>query len=137
MQEYVDIETLEGNYWGVAPTDSTYLVEQCYILRTKPLSQLSIEDLRLLIGQKIGIDFIVGLAINFLRSNILVEGDMYPGDLLKNVLSLSKEFWTTHPELKIDLERIIYEKQNDIDVADLADEIRSLLKTKLSDFMDL
>ena len=40
------------------------------------------------------------IAIEVLRNNILAEGNLYPGDLLKSVLTVDAGFWNTHPDMK-------------------------------------
>jgi hypothetical protein len=86
------LESLENDYWG-EPTYSSYLVRTCHELRTKPLQSFEVEDLRILIGQDIGLVYLIPLAINVLSTNILAEGDMYEGDLLTNVLRSDVEYW--------------------------------------------
>jgi hypothetical protein len=46
-----------------------------------------------LVGQQIGLHYIVPKAISVLQADILAEGDYYPGDLLNSVLSLSENDW--------------------------------------------
>jgi hypothetical protein len=83
---------LEKNDWG-EPTIRTPLIESCYRLRYKPLNQFTIEDLRLMIGQNISLDYLIPIAIEKLSENILHSGDFFEGDLLKNVLSSDESFW--------------------------------------------
>lgn len=92
MQEHRSIEQLENDYWkGVDfPTN---LVERCFSYRKIPVSNLSEEQLRLLIGQQIGLPYTIPKAISVLQGNILAEGDYYPGDLLNSLLDLSEENW--------------------------------------------
>jgi hypothetical protein len=65
-----------------------------------PVGELSIEGLRLLIGQRIGLPHLVPLAVEVLCDDPLAEGDYYPGDLLKNVLDVDPAIWRERPELK-------------------------------------
>src|SRR5687767_13713337 len=65
----------------------------------KPLSELTIEDLRLLIAQSIGLNYVIPIALQRIEENPLVSGDFYEGDLLEAVLSVEKEFWLKHPVL--------------------------------------
>ena len=89
---------LEGKDW-VPPTYDSPLVTKCHRLRHVPLKDLSTEDLRLLIGQEIGLPFLVPLALDHLSDNPWAEGHMYPGDLLKAVVTVSPSFWQENPEL--------------------------------------
>lgn len=89
---------LEGDDWG-APDYDSYLVRECHRLRHVPTEDLTVEDLRLLIGQKISLGYLIPLAIDHLLRDPLVSGDMYPGDLLVAVQSVPEEFWREHPSL--------------------------------------
>lgn len=73
---------------------SSNLVKRCTELLSQPLNEYSVEDLRVMIGQQIGLDFLVPLALEQLKANILSEGDYYPGDLLIAVLKIDKVFWS-------------------------------------------
>lgn len=46
-----------------------------------------------MIGQQIGLRFLVPVALEVLERNPLAEGDYYPGDLLASVLTAGEEFW--------------------------------------------
>ncbi len=65
------------------------------------------EDLRIMIGQGIGLPWLVPLAIERLQADPLVEGDYYPGDLLGSVLGIEPRFWRDHPELRAAVESIV------------------------------
>jgi hypothetical protein len=73
---------------------SSNLVKRCTELSSQPLNEYSVEDMRVMIGQQIGLDFLVPLALDQLNTNILSEGDYYPGDLLTAVLKIDKVFWS-------------------------------------------
>jgi hypothetical protein len=93
------IEELEGDAWG-EPTYDSYVVTQSHLLRRKPLKDLSIENLRLLVGQEIGFPWVLELAIEQLERNRWAEGDFYEGDLLANVSRVKAATWSSHPELR-------------------------------------
>jgi len=96
------LQELEGTDWGEPPYDS-HLVTERYRLRRVPLNRLRIEDLRLLIGQGDGLQYLVPIALQHLENYPFAKGDFYPGDLLKNVASVEEAFWTTHPPLRAQL----------------------------------
>lgn len=79
-------------HWMKKEEDS-YLIVTCNNLHKKALSEFTIEDLRILIGQNIGLVFLIPMALKELGKNILAEGDFYPGDLLKSVLRSDSKFW--------------------------------------------
>ncbi len=86
------LEQLDKHDWGEPEYDS-YLVKTCHQLRKKPLKDFTVEDLRIMIGQNINLEFLIPLAIEQLKENILAEGHYYEGDLLNNVLTSEKEYW--------------------------------------------
>lgn len=100
------LEQLEGVEWGEA-TFGSHLVIACHALRRKPLSSLTDEELRMAIGQGIGLEWLVPLAIERLWDDPLRSGDFYEGDLLQNVLKIEKDFWTDHQPEAEQLQKIV------------------------------
>ncbi len=94
------IQELEDSDWGDPATGETPLIQKCLALRRKPMADFSIEDLRLAIGQKMGLRFLVPLAMDRLRQNPLSEGNLYPGDLLRSVLRVPLETWAETEDLR-------------------------------------
>jgi hypothetical protein len=86
------LEQLENDFWG-EPTYSSSLIKSCHALRQKELKLFTVEDLRIMIGQNIGLTFLIPIAIEKLKENILAEGDYHEGDLLKSVLICDKAYW--------------------------------------------
>lgn len=99
---------LENDYWG-EPEYHSSLVTRCHDLRNKPLNKFSVEDLRLLIGQNISLAYLIPMALEYLRENILAEGMYYPGDLLFSVLNIQPIFWKNNKELKHEIDQILKE----------------------------
>ena len=87
------LEELEKSYWGFAPDGVSFLVTRIHQIRKKTLNDLTIEDLRITIGQNLSLELLIPIAIDILKQNILAEGDLYEGDLLQNVFNLNIEFW--------------------------------------------
>ena len=102
------LEELEGKDWG-APTYDSYLVTTIHRLRRKPLEGFTVEDLRIMIGQNIGLIYLLPIAIEHLKENPLASGDFGRGDLLKTVLSIDLTFWQEHPDLWWTVEEIVGE----------------------------
>lgn len=75
----------------------SYLVTACNSAMKKPVTELEIEDIRILIGQSINLDELIPPAIKILNENILAEGDFYPGDLLCAVLGSDPDYWKRNP----------------------------------------
>jgi hypothetical protein len=90
------LDELEGVVWG-EPTFDSYLVKTCHRLRTKPVDEFTVEELRIMIGQKIGLPHLIPLATSLLEQNPLVEGHYFPGDLLSNVIGAA-DWLTERPE---------------------------------------
>ena len=49
-----------------------------------PLKNLTVENLRLIIGQQISLSYLVPVSLDILQIAPLAQGDMYPDDLLIN-----------------------------------------------------
>ena len=92
MDRNLTLEQLENSKW-VDHDFETNLVRRCHELRKIPVGELDIEDLRLLIGQQIGLKYLLDLAVEKLTADILAEGDYYPGDLLQSVLLIDPKYW--------------------------------------------
>lgn len=100
------LENLEKEYWG-EPTYDSHLVKTCHLLRKKPIKDFETEDLRIMIGQNIGLKYLIPIALQTLKDNVLAEGDFYKGDLLSSVLVSDKEFWSEEKGLSQQLEEIV------------------------------
>jgi hypothetical protein len=100
------LQELEHDDWG-EPTYDSHLVRTCHLLRRKPLIELTIEDLRLMIGQGIGLPYVVPMALDHLEADPLAEGDFYEGDLVTTVLKIDETFWISAPDSLERVQRII------------------------------
>jgi hypothetical protein len=92
------LDQLDPPAWGPAPQDASSLVRRAHALRTVPLSELGIDDLRVLVAQDVARETLVPIAVGMLRTRPLLEGDLYPGDLLLAVLRVPEAHWSAHPE---------------------------------------
>ena len=91
------LQDLDGKDWG-QPDYESHLVIECHRLRRVPLREFAIENLRIMIGQHIGLDYLMPLALEHLRADPLAEGDYYSGDLLVAVLKAGRDFWCQHAD---------------------------------------
>ena len=91
------IEQLERDVWPDSGPDDTSLIRRCTELRRKPVAEFTVEDLRIMLGQQIGVSVLLPLAVQVLLRDPLAEGDYYPGDLLRNVLRLPDSEWSRSP----------------------------------------
>ncbi|MEW2419498.1 contact-dependent growth inhibition system immunity protein [Streptomyces nigra] len=87
MNRDLSLEELEGRRWSVPAGGETRLMATVRELRRKPIGGLTVEDMRLLIRQDVGLAYLLRLAMEVLRDTPLAEGDMYEGDLLAAVLT--------------------------------------------------
>ena len=108
------IENLEKQNFGNPNEASTNMVKRCLELCKVPLNQFSVEDLRLMIGQAFSLRYLIPLATEHLKENIFVEGDLYPGDLLKNVLSVEVNFWRNNKHLWKEIDELIKSRRDEI-----------------------
>ena len=66
--------------------------------------------MRLMTRQNEGLPYLIILSIEILRNDLFAEGDFYPGDLLKNILSVDSSFWKENKSLWSDINDLIKDK---------------------------
>jgi hypothetical protein len=93
--DHMTLEELEAEVWP-EPDFNSHLVMTCHRLRKKRLSDFSIEDLRIMLGQSIGAKYLAPKAVGILQDNPFAEGDFFKGDLMLAV--------ARHPENTADLD---------------------------------
>jgi hypothetical protein len=109
----------------------SYLISEVRRLLAVPLRQLRIEDLRLLIGQSVGLKYLVPMALDHVVDHPLAAGDFYPGDLLKNVMDVPETFWNEHPILRERLVLALRRALERVGKADTVPELEGELKAGL------
>ena len=92
------LDELDGGPWGDPPPGATHLMRTVHALRRRPVGELDVEDLRILLGQRIAPTVLVPLALDVLERDPLAEGDYYPGDLLVALLGVPAGHWLRHPD---------------------------------------
>lgn len=113
------LETLENNKW---PDEKEYvsgLIKRCHEYRKIPVGQLNTGQLRTLIGQQIGLKYLIPVAIDLLENDILVEGDFYPGDLLEAVLKADLKFWNQNKNHRAQILELVEKNIDKIEEEDL------------------
>lgn len=68
------LQELDGHDWGEANYPS-HLVRNCHPLRRKPLRAFTVEDLRIMIGQNLSLEYLVPLALEHLQRDPFAAGD--------------------------------------------------------------
>ncbi len=106
------------------------MIKRCHELRTKPLKDFTVADLRIMIGQQIALQRLVGLALERLRSDPLAEGDCYPGDLLASVLRVDAPFWEPFLDLEVSARQLAESLR---DRSGLQPGLRELIETFIRD----
>jgi CDI immunity proteins len=112
VQDDLSLEQIEDEAWGDPPDDATTLMTTVHNVRRKPIGSLTAEDLRVLVGQKVGLDVLVPRTLARLEQEPLLEGDFYPGDVLAAVLRVPPSYWSGNPEQLTRLERVISSIRN-------------------------
>jgi len=92
------LDEIEGKTWGEAPGDATFLMRRCHELRRQPIEGFTVEDLRIMIGQAIGLDALVPVALSTVEDNPLAAGDYFEGDLLVSLLGVPDAYWADHTD---------------------------------------
>jgi len=118
---------LEEQDWGPPSFDSS-LVQSVHRLRNVRLGDLTAGDVRLLIGQKISLPFLVPLALDILDSNPFIEGSYYPGDLLAALLETPQDYWTKYPDVLARTAVIAQKSLATIDGVDVGSTVRPRLE---------
>jgi len=107
------IENLEKDFWGQSPKDSTPLVDKVHRLRTIQIEKLEPKDIRLLISQNVGLNFLIPVALDLLRDDIFIATELFEGDLLKSVITVDNKFWNNNKELKDQLDGLLKSYSNE------------------------
>jgi hypothetical protein len=116
------LDGIEGTSWGPPDPGGTRLVAEVHRLRAVPVADLTTENLRLLIGQQVGLSVLVPVAVEILERDRIAEGDYYRGDLLASVLRLPASFWADNPALAGRLRLLV------AGLDDVADEVVAPLR---------
>ncbi|WP_291728923.1 contact-dependent growth inhibition system immunity protein [Bernardetia sp.] len=133
------ISDLENWEWdGQVPSedDSTYVEFTYYYLAKKKLKNYTVTDIDFYIVQNTGLRFLIPLAMDILKSDLFIEADNYPGDLLKNVLRASKKYWQHHPTQKKTMEDLFVSNEQLFKSLDITKEIRDEITKAFEEFID-
>lgn len=121
------IEELENDFWQDHdyPTD---LIKKIHLYRKIPLKELSLEQIRVLITQNVGLKFLIPEALEILNTNILTDTGLYEGDLLISVISCDSSYWINNPNYKIHTCEIINRNRNEIESKNENNSLRHVIK---------
>lgn len=116
------------------PENPTYLVRSVHEARQRPLSELDAEQVRVLLSQEVDVEAVMPLALEMLARDPMLEGDYYPGAVLKAALTQQHDYWQAHPVQKNALLEVCEQLDDTEDVHEainverrrLVSELRSL-----------
>ncbi|MGW7426899.1 contact-dependent growth inhibition system immunity protein [Streptomyces sp. NPDC054813] len=100
------LEQLDGERWGDPPADTTSLVRTVHEWRRRPVGTLEPHELGRLIGQDVGLPWLLPLAVEILRDKA-AAGGFIDGDLLYAVVTRSPVVWADRPELARELKTAV------------------------------
>lgn len=105
----LSLEQLDGQRWPDPGPDATGLVKGVHSLRRRPVGSLKAHELARLIGQDVGLRWLLPVALEILRDTAPEEaaGGFYDDDLLVAVLTCKQEAWQEAPELAEELREIL------------------------------
>ncbi|MGW1064863.1 contact-dependent growth inhibition system immunity protein [Streptomyces aureus] len=103
------LEELEGFRWPAPPADSTPMVRNVHELRRRPVASLEPHELARLIGQDVGLRWLLPPAVEILRETAprQAEGGWFDDDLLYAVVTRKPAVWAAAPDLAHELGQII------------------------------
>lgn len=96
------LNTLEGEDWG-EPDYGSYVVRTVHALRKKRLLDLTNEELRLALSQRVGLPYILDLAFSRLRMDPFIGGDFYNGDIIAALVLAEQSIWQDRSDLRNEL----------------------------------
>ena len=99
------LNQLEGTR-PAPPSFRSHVTTEVHRLRDVPLAQLTPEDLRLLIGQGMSLDYIVPIAVQRVEQQPFASGDFYRGDLLVALLRVPAAFWQQRRDWRRRVEQV-------------------------------
>ncbi len=118
------LSQLTGEIMEKPSEKSSYLIKRMYELYSKKICEFDIEDLRLMINQQEGLEYLVPFAITKLEDDFFAEGDYYPGDLLKSTLMINNNYWLKYPDQKKVLGELFLKNKLKLDEIDLDEDIK-------------
>ncbi|MDQ1009871.1 hypothetical protein QFZ82_004356 [Streptomyces sp. V4I23] len=120
----LSLENLEGDEWPEPPAGSTGLVRTVHALRKRPIGELSAYELSRMIGQEVGLPWLMPVALEILSETAPAQagGGFYDEELLSAVLTRSSEVWRTSPQWAEEVSGILHQ------LVDLSPYIQSDVK---------
>lgn len=92
------VADIEGVPWPAPGSEASFVVRRIHQLRQVPITELSIEDLRIMLSQNVRTAYLMPRVLDRLEHDPLSTGDFYPRDLLAAMLRLPANWWSSHLE---------------------------------------
>ena len=139
MKLNTSLKQLIGKWKGEIPieNESSSIQLRTYELYHKRIENFDADDIRFMIGQKIGLKYIIPIALHYLKEDILIETIYYEGDLLKVVLLLDNAFWKKNLKLYSEVYQLLLSNKELLDKLDLSFESDRKLKKQCNDFLKI
>lgn len=126
------ISELEKWKWNedIPSEADSFVIRNFYRLHNMPIKNYLLGDIRFMIGQNTGLEFLVPIAIEKLQKNIFLEADLYPGDLFCSLLLINEEpiYWKTHEKEKQELINLYNEQNKSFGTLDVSEDIKVKIK---------
>ena len=108
------LEVLERDVWN-EPSFGSYVVKTCHAARKKPLGTFSDEEIRCLIAQKVGLRYLLPIAVARVEREPMAEVAYFPGDLLLVLLRLEIGDWSQNRTELLRFSALIRDNRGEID----------------------
>lgn len=86
------LNELEGVDWG-PPLINSVTASQIHEARATSLESLRLDQLKTLVDHGLGCKYLLGIALDALTADPLVQAKFFPGDLLESVLKIKAGNW--------------------------------------------
>jgi len=122
--ESKSLASIEGKWTSEIPREdySSSIQLRTYRLYHEALVNYSLDDIRFMIGQQMGLSYLVPMALGNLSIDIMIEASYYEGDLLQSILILPDGFWIKHMNLLKTTCNILYVQKSKVEKLDLSFE---------------
>lgn len=105
------LENLEKDFWA-EPTYDSYLVRRTHEIRKLPLTDLTNDDIAMMLRQKFSLDYIVPLTIDKLQVDILAYGDAASeGAIMDAILKVQADFWGVNKDYWMTIKKLLDDNQ--------------------------
>jgi hypothetical protein len=108
---------------NIPSADASSIEVRAYRLYLKSLPEYGLDDIRFMIGQEIGAEYLTPIAINNLKTNILLEAEYYEGDLLNIIFKLHESFWEQHSYIASAFIKLLHDNYQTLNSLDLSVDI--------------